>query len=129
MWSLDVLYLTVVLTLGFGLSALITSMFEMMRTGFILTVHVVLQMLAFLAILLTWVLFVLNPTLVTSLELVQYGAWATLILAVLAFLVWLGNMFRGLMLFRCMQGSSFHSHVFAFQLLFIFLSLTTIGAL
>ncbi|MHA1236314.1 MAG: hypothetical protein ACTSQ9_01485, partial [Candidatus Hodarchaeales archaeon] len=70
MWSLDVLYLAVVLTLGFGLSALITSMFEMMRTGFILTVHVILQMLAFLAILVTWVLFVLDPTLATSLELV-----------------------------------------------------------
>ena len=129
MWSLDVLYLTVVLTLGFGLSALITSMFEMMRTGFILTIHVVLQMLAFLAILLTWILFVMDPTLTSSLELVQYGTWATVILAVLALLVWLGNMFRGLMLFRCMQGSSFHSHVFSFQLLLVFLSLTTLGAL
>jgi len=105
MWSTDLLYLTVVLTLGFGLSALITSMFEMMRTGFILTVHVILQMLAFLAILVTWVLLVMDPTLVTSLEFVQYGAWATFIFAVLAFLVWLSNMFRGLMLFRCMQCS------------------------
>ena len=123
MWPEEVLYLTMVLTLGFGLTALLTSMFEMMRTGFILTVHVILQVLAFLAILVTWILYLIQMT-----DFISYGVILTVLLAVLALLVWLGNMFRGLMLFRCMQGSSFHSHVFSHQMLFVILSLTLLVA-
>ncbi|MHA1215021.1 MAG: hypothetical protein ACTSR2_05145 [Candidatus Hodarchaeales archaeon] len=124
MWTNELLYLTMVITLGFGLTALLTSMFEMMRTGFILTVHVILQMLGFLSILVTWIMYVMGTT-----DFLTYGALATTIFAVLALLVWLGNMFRGLMLFRCMQGSSFHSHVFSHQMLFVILSLTLLTAL
>ncbi|MHA1973623.1 MAG: hypothetical protein ACTSW1_11550 [Candidatus Hodarchaeales archaeon] len=124
MWTSEILYLTMVITLGFGLTALLTSMFEMMRSGFILTLHVILQMLGFLSILVTWIMYIMNTTTVFT-----YGVWATVIFAILALLVWLGNMFRGLMLFRCMQGSSFHSHVFSHQLLFIILSLTLLSAL
>jgi uncharacterized membrane protein YcjF (UPF0283 family) len=119
----ELLYIMILLTLGFGLTALITSMFEMMRTGFILTLHVVMQFLALGAIAVTWLLYLTNAS-----DLVQYGILATAFLAVLALVVWLGNMFRGLMLFRTMQGSSFHSHVFSHQILFVILSMATLVA-
>lgn len=117
-------YLVVVLMVSFSLSAMITSMFEMMRTGFNLTLHVILQGLAMVAAIVTWLLMYINFDVAT----VRLGAQVTFVLAFLAFVVWLGNMFRGLMLFRCMQGSSFHSHVFAHQVLFVIMSFTAIFA-
>ncbi len=124
MWPSELLYLTMILTVGFGFTALFTSMFEMMRSGFILTVHVVFQMLAFLTIFGTWILYIMGMT-----NILSTGVLVTVIFAVLALLIWLGNMFRGLMLFRCMQGASFHTHVFSHQVLFVILGFTLMAAL
>ena len=124
MWPSELLYLTMILTVGFGFTALFMSMFEMMRSGFILTVHVVFQMLAFLAILGTWILYVIGMT-----DFLATGVFITVAFAVLALLIWLGNMFRGLMLFRCMQGASLHTHVFSHQVLFVILGFALMAAL
>ena len=115
-------YLTIVLMVSFSLTAMITSMFEMMRTGFNLTLHVILQGLAMITAIATWLLMYLN----FDVEMVQLGTQITFVLALLALLIWLINMFRGLMLFRCMHGSSFHSQVFAHQILFVIISFTAI---
>ncbi|MFX1254822.1 MAG: hypothetical protein ACFFCZ_24635 [Promethearchaeota archaeon] len=132
--AIDLNFLILTLVMAFGLTALVTSMFEMFRTGFILTLHVMLQMLAFLAGLITWFIYFLDPSLTAviilrSADLVLWGMIITAVLAILALLKWLKDMFTGLMLVRCMQGSSFHSHVLSHQLIFAILSLVAILAL
>ncbi|NHJ01559.1 MAG: hypothetical protein EAX86_05420 [Candidatus Heimdallarchaeota archaeon] len=124
MWPAEVFYLTMVLTVGFGFTALFTSMFEMMRTGFILTVHIIFQMLAFLTIFITWFFYIFGIT-----NFLSIGVSLTLILAIMSLLIWLSNMFRGLMLFRCMQGASSHTHVFSHQVLFVVLGFALMAAL
>ena len=128
--AIDLNFLILTLVMAFGLTALVTSMFEMMRTGFILTLHVMLQMLAFLAGLITWFIYFLDLSIIlSSTDLLLWGMIITAVLAVLALLKWLKDMFTGLMLFRCMQGASFHTHVLSHQLIFVILSLVAVLAL
>lgn len=125
----DLNFLILTLVFAFGLTSLITSMFEIVRTGFILTLHVGLQMLAFLASLVTLLLMFLDPNLALFADFILYSSVATAFLAIFALLVWLKNMFTGLMLFRCMQGASFHTQVLSHQVIFVILSLVAILAL
>lgn len=118
--------LVVTLVVAFGLTSLVTSMFEMMRTGFALTLHIIVQMLAFVTALIAWILVFLDPQLTLYSGITMYVVMGTAILAILALLTWVKNMFSGLMLFRCMQGASFHTQVFSHQLIFVILSLLAV---
>jgi hypothetical protein len=93
-----------VLILGFSITTFFSGMFEMMRTGFTLTLHMVFAFLT----LITGIMVT-----VSSDSGAELWLWATLIFAIITLLTWMWvYMFRKLLIFRSMQWSSLHmSHL------------------
>ena len=104
-----------VLILAFGLTSLITGMFEMMRSGFKLTLHMILNALATLGSIAVWLTIFLAP------DLFFYAVVFTVLFAFLAIIAWMRVfVFGQLIIFRTMQFSSIHmSHLSHLLILFI----------
>ena len=90
-----------VLILGFSITTFFSGMFEMMRTGFTLTLHMVFAFLT----LITGIMVLAD----SNADRGELWLWATLILATITLLTWMWvYMFRKLLIFRSMQWSSMH---------------------
>ncbi len=93
--------LLTVLILGFSITTFFSGMFEMMRTGFTLTLHMVFAFLTLIAGIMV--------TACPDSGRAELWLWATLILAILTLVTWMWvYMFRKLLIFRSMQWSSLH---------------------
>jgi hypothetical protein len=94
-----------VLIIGFSITTFFSGMFEMMRTGFTLTLHMVFAFLTLIAGIMVSACFDAGRA--------ELWLWATLIFAILTLLTWMWvYMFRKLLIFRSMQWSSLHmSHL------------------
>ncbi|MFX1513291.1 MAG: hypothetical protein ACFFCQ_11950 [Promethearchaeota archaeon] len=110
-----------VMILAFGLTSLVTGMFEMMRSGFSLTLHVILNTLATLGAITVWL------TRFFAVEYFYYAVVFTVLFALLAFVWWIRVFVLGQMIiFRSMQFSSIHMPHFTHLLLFVIFSVSAL---
>ncbi len=110
-----------VFIVAFGLTSLFTGMFEMMRSGFSLTLHVILNAIATLGGVMVWWTRFFAP------ELFYSAVLFTVVFTVLAFIMWARVFVWGqLIIFRTMQFSSIHMPHFTHLLIFLILSISAL---
>ncbi|MHA2299035.1 MAG: hypothetical protein ACXAEU_13445 [Candidatus Hodarchaeales archaeon] len=110
-----------VLILAFGLTSLLTGMFEMMRSGFKLTSHIILNMIATLGAVAVWLTAFLAPL------YFFYAVIFTVFFALLALVMWMRVFVWGQMIIiRTMQSSSIHTPHLSHLVIFVIFSISAL---
>ena len=110
-----------ILILAFGLTSLFTGMFEMMRSGFILMNHMILQFLATIGSIAVLITFSYSE------GNFYYAVIFTVVFASLAMLKWIYDyMIVNALIFRSMQFSSIHMPHFTHLLILLVLSISAL---